>query len=179
MGIQFPNTTTKDPKIYFIMGMARSGTSFLARSIEQGLVKQHGESEVRRIQTENDRTGLASVNEYLLRGAGGDFWNPPSSEAIIESGKNPRHQEMMRDFLMPMRGDFYGIKDPRLSLVLPAWLPIVEGEGDVYVYAAFRKPKRVHESLLERHHDQKCDVEELTRLYNERALENIKLFLEL
>jgi len=180
MGVHFPQRTTKDPKVYMIMGNARSGTSFLARSIENGLIAQHGESDVQRIQTENDRTGLAHINEYLLRGAGGDFWHPPDPEKIVESGQLTAHQKMMRDFLVPMRGNFYGLKDPRLSLVLPAWLPIIEEQdADIYIYAAFRKPKRVKASMMARRHQDKCeDVEELIRVYNERALENIKLFLE-
>jgi hypothetical protein len=139
-----------------------------------------GQSEDLRIRTELDGSTLGSINEYILREAGGDFWHVPPKEKVLESGAYPIHQQYMQEFMGGFQGSFYGMKDPRLSITLPAWLPLLEQlNGDLYVYAAFRKRKRVVESMKRKRHDRFCDVDELVRQYNERTLENIRLFLEL
>jgi hypothetical protein len=168
---------SKDNKLYIVLGCMRSGTTFIARAIQHALLHQFGSAKTPRVLTEHDKQGIGSINGHIMRAAGGDFWHPPDTDKIIESGNRKDHQEYMRDFLAKYTLDYWGMKDPRMSITLPAWLPLLE--ADTYIIGVFRKPSRVVGSIESLGQGGKVDLQDLVRLYNERTLENIQHFLEL
>jgi hypothetical protein len=129
--------------------------------------------------TEHDKQGIGSINGHIMRAVGGDFWHPPSTEDIITSGKRKDNLEYMQVFLDKYDKNYWGIKDPRLSITYPAWEPLLEElDSDVYFIAIFRKPSRVVGSIKKLGQGGDVDLQDLVRIYNERTLENIRRFLE-
>jgi hypothetical protein len=176
MGIKFPPLRSKDSKLYVVLGCMRSGTTFVARAIQHALLHQFGSDETPRMLTEHDKQGIGSINGHIMRTAGGDFWHPPDTEKIIESGKRKDNLEYMSTFLDKYALDYWGMKDPRMSITLPAWMPLLE--ADTYIIGVFRKPSRVVGSIESMGQGGKVDLQELVRVYNERTLENVRRFLE-
>ena len=163
-------------KVYIVLGNARSGTTFLARAIKMAL-----ESMGRPWRFDEEvHDSISSINNIILSEAGGDMWHPPSVERIIEAGEYC--SDMMENYLGGIAGanHFWGFKDPRTSLTLPAWLPLFEDNEDVYLIAIFRKPNRVADSLdnlgwgLGNIEENK----KVIRQYNNRILDNVRRFLD-
>ena len=75
--------------------------------------------------------------------------------------------------------NYWGIKDPRLSITMPAWLPLLEElDSDVYMIAVFRKPSRVVSSIESLGQGGSVDREALVKEYNERTLMSVRWVLE-
>ena len=174
-----PKIHSKDNKFYIVLGCMRSGTTFIARAIEHALHKQFGSRNVPRMITEHDKQGIGSINGHIMRAAGGDFWHPPSTDDIITSGKRKDNQGYMQTFLDKYGKNYWGIKDPRLSITYPAWEPLLADHEDVYLVAIFRKPSRVVGSIKKLGQGGDVDLQNLVRIYNERTLENVRRFLRL
>lgn len=177
MRVKFPQMWNKDPKVYIVVGGARNGTTFLARALQKTLVDLYGPGAYGRFQVEGDR--ISSINRYILNDAGGDMWQPPPHDQIMEAAEG--RDVMMRKFLTDMRQDFWGFKDPRTSFTLPAWDKLFyHDEEDVYVIGIFRKRPRVMASLKKtRQGPDDSTREKMIIEYNKRTLENIARFLEI
>ena len=180
MDFKFPQMHSKDNKFYVVLGCMRSGTTFIARAIEHALHKQFGSRNVPRMITEHDKQGIGSINGYIMRAAGGDFWHPPGPQAIYESGKREENQKYMQTFLDKYNKNYWGIKDPRLSITMPAWLPLLEElDSDVYLIAIFRKPSRVVGSIDKLGQGGSVDRTALVEFYNNATIANVRRFLRL
>jgi len=153
-------------RVVAVLGMHRSGTSWLAGSLqEQGLElgtvnerAPHNEKGNR----ENDR--LAALHGAVLRDSGGSWDAPPRSVEWTDG-----HRAALAEFIEGMCASFplWGFKDPRSLLVLDEWhrqVPQLERVG------IFRHPHAVVRSLAARSPVSPRLALRLWRAYNGRLV---------
>lgn len=143
-----------------VLGMHRSGTSMLTRGL-QALGIELGETLMPAVKGNNDKgfwedTEIAALNETLLADIGSSWHSlaPPTAENfawLVEHG----YVERAAEILLPKLSDthIFGLKDPRISKLLPFWKQVFARCGATvrYVVAA-RNPLSVARSLAARDH---------------------------
>lgn len=157
-------------KAYLVIGGHRGGTSFLANALA-GVGVDMGAVSWRR-----EHNPAVLLNRDIIRAAGGVWHEPPGHEAILS--QSLAHAGAMREIILGRRasGMLWGIKDPRLTLTLGAWLPFVPASIDPYLIAIFRRPERVAASLAGRGAFGYTKALALSREYTRRTLLGIRLF---
>lgn len=168
-------------KTYIILGMHRSGTSFLAKALHDQDVNIGKELLGAGRGNEAghfENMDFLMMNERLLRVAGGTWLNPPSKEAILEAKES--HRDKIIELIDKNKDDFWGFKDARTSLTFDVYLPhILDVDPDPFIYACFRHPMEVAKSLNRR---DGIPIEKglaLAKEYNRRILDSLKRFLEI
>lgn len=155
----------------FVMGMHRSGTSmvtgilqkcglFLGNNLLMGArdnPKGHFE----------DRKFL-NINNSLLISNGGTWRNPP--KWISARNLEP----IMKRFLASWPEDkLVGWKDPRICITFPAWNALIKPER-VKIIFVLRNEIQIAKSLQARNGIPFERGKRLTKIYNNRAMENIR-----
>jgi hypothetical protein len=155
-----------DTGCVLVLGMHRSGTSCLAGCLEQcGLRFDH----VSRFNKFNKRGNLESLyvnecNESILRSLGGSWLDPP----VIPPGLGEGHVRRIRDAARRVsRRSPCGIKDPRLLLLLEAWVGVLSSPK---LIGTFRHPELVARSLFARDRLPASRAYQLWNRYNERLV---------
>lgn len=163
MGFKINN---KEDKTYIVMGTPYSATSFISKALEdQG------------VDMGNNMNGLYqnhdfwSVNQRLLKAAGGSWVDIPDESKILEKVRPSRMKQKIKKY----KSKLWGFKDPRTSLTAKAYFPYLD--GDVYLICCFRKPDKVVES--ESNKSDKNFGREVVDEYNRRIISNIKEFVGL
>lgn len=145
-------------KLVVVLGMHRSGTSAVTRSLK-ALGVDLGNTLVPPVAGDNDRgfwedADTLSVNQDLMAALGVD-WCPlgPYSWSKIDANQRKVFEQQATDLLrnkLSMVGAF-GIKDPRLTRLLPFWRPIFDRiDADVRYVLVVRNPLSVAASLKRR-----------------------------
>lgn len=134
-------------KVFLVVGMHRSATSLVAKGLHEACVHMgddllgatrsnlHGHYE--------DREAIR-LNDEILKSAGGRWDKPPPHEAIQGVCRSVDLQPYIAS--RSARGGMWGVKDPRLSLTWPVWLPYLV-TIDLHVIWARRGRNNVAESL--------------------------------
>lgn len=137
----------------FILGMHRSGTSISARLINMMGAYFAPEEAALPASPGNprghwERRDVMQINDALLE-AQGCRWNNLAGFSFSNAYHPPENlRQSMRDVLAEMDAHQpWFIKDPRLCLTLPAWLPLLEKPVAVLVY---REPAEIVRSLFMR-----------------------------
>jgi len=154
-------------RVLAVLGMHRSGTSWLAGSLEEkGLFL----GEVSREDPFNRRgnrehPALMEIHEGVLRDNGGSWKRPAWPNRWSEE-----RRAALAEFIASNAGHpFWGFKDPRALLCLDEWHRQVPGLLRVGI---FRHPLAVHRSLAARNpRFKEARSLELWRAYNERLAE--------
>lgn len=146
-------------KALFILGMHRSGTSALARVLNLCGVELGGRLMAAAGDNERgfwEHEGAVQIHEDLLRQLGHQWCDgTPLPEGWLESEAAVQAQMQLAglidlDFLTQ---PLWGIKDPRLSLLFPLWLPLLKERGvEPLCIIAWRNPLEVAASLQKRDH---------------------------
>lgn len=161
-------------RIHAVLGMHRSGTSWLAGSLEErGLALGEVNVEAKynaKGNRENDK--LQGIHAAVLRDSGGTWRDVP--RRIHWSAER---SDELRTFIKQMdeRYEVWGFKDPRTLLVLDEWLRQVP---DITFVGIFRHPEAVARSLGNRDFapvDRRQSLK-LWRAYNERLVEAHRRF---
>lgn len=167
------NITNKLPKTYVVLGMHRSGTSFITKSLlDQGV-------DMGKLSTEDELTlyedkEFGELNNRIIEKAGGTWDEPPKEEDIVLAGQF--FKEDIKALLAKRKSSFWGWKDPRTVITFPAYAPYLE--GDMYLVCMFRKPRYVVRSLRSRNKElSAADYLELTQEYNQRIISIVKKFV--
>lgn len=156
------------PRVHAVLGMHRSGTSWLAGSLQQkGL--ELGEVSTRDPHNQKgnrESAALMALHDAVLADNGGS-WKRPS----WPNRWSAERRDALRAHLALMDAAYprWGFKDPRALLLLDAWLAEVPDLARVGIY---RHPAAVHHSLASRsdRFDEKRSLE-LWCTYNERLVE--------
>lgn len=165
-------------KWILVLGMHRSGTSALS-----GLLQECGiEFGKNMIPTdENNPKGywehheLISINETILKELNASWHNPFHSKEKINSGWEISEQikNRIQNFLLSAdfcEASICGLKDPRLSFLLPFWEPIFKKIGhSIQCLIMYRNPVEVANSLYKRDHIPGLYSEWLWNAYNLEA----------
>jgi len=167
----------KEKKTFIVLGMHRSGTSAVAHALhESGISMGTTES----LLGENnwnpyghyENTAFNTVNQNILKDAGGDWQRPPSHENILK--QEEKYRPDMQKCIEEYSGDFWGWKDPRTALTAPLWLSNLD--GDVYLVCVFRRPVNVVSSLIKRSLVDLGEAVNLNKEYNRRIINTIRDF---
>jgi hypothetical protein len=117
-----------------VLGMHRSGTSAVAGFLSRAGFYAGGEDDLLAPAEDNpkgffERTDVNELNDGFLSELGGSWDRPPPRHLVAEKG--PAWAEKVAEVLARLerggRGAPLVLKDPRISLLLPAWLPALEG----------------------------------------------------
>lgn len=134
-------------KVVLVAGMHRSATSLVAKGlhdagcsmgrdmIDASKSNPQGHYECRRAVT---------LNDQILKASGGTWRRPPAS--VLPETLKDQVSSYVKD-----RSDrgLWGVKDPRICLTWPVWLPILR-EFDLHVIRVNRNPVEVARSLNKR-----------------------------
>ncbi len=141
-----------------VVGMHRSGTSALAGAVHR-LGVDFGQ-DLLEAQDDNvrgyyEQRGILELHEGLLADRGSGWDDPAPRDWELDGGR--QSTAAFRDALSALlTRDFadsglWAVKDPRLSHLLPAWLPVLEALGArPHVLVAVRDPSEVAASLARR-----------------------------
>ena len=125
------------PKTFIVLGVHRSGTSFVTKCLIDAGVEMGGQA----IHYEDN--AFVQLNMKIIQAAGGIWRNPPDPDALRIIGAE--HADRIQRAIAAKSGDLRGWKDPRQALTMESYLPYLD--GDVYLVAMFRKPEKVGASL--------------------------------
>ncbi len=148
----------KNKKIVVVLGMHRSGTSVVARSL-QVMGANLGDRLIQPIKDQNDKgfwedKDLNSLNDEMLNAlnSGWHFLTPiqPADvEKLRKDGYLVRAVAMLREKTSDL--PIFGFKDPRVAKLLPFWKEAFAESGlNVSYVLAIRHPLSVSKSLINR-----------------------------
>lgn len=143
-----------------ILGMHRSGTSALAGAVHRLGVAVG--SDIVAPQADNSRgyyehRAVLELHEDLLA-AHGSSWDDVVPRTWSENEENPWIADFRRDLSRLLADEFldtpiWAVKDPRLSHLLPVWLPVLARlDVEPRVLIAHRPAVEVAASLAKRNH---------------------------
>ncbi len=130
-------------RTYVVLGMGRSSTSVVARSLAEnfgngsfGEIDQHGED-----------PEFVELNNLILSTAGGTWFKPPTEAAILEAGRDSAISDRIRQLIgiRNERFELWGWKDPRTTLTIRCYLPWLTNP---HLIACWRNAHDVSLSLL-------------------------------
>ena len=155
-----PPTQPAPRRVIAVLGMHRSGTSWLAGSLEQ-LGVELGEvstSDPHNRRGNRESPELMALHDAVLRGSGGSWKRPPRRVRWT-----PEQTAALRGHVERMDAAFavWGFKDPRALLAFDAWRAAVPHIRSVGIY---RHPLAVHRSLSAR--SERFDRRRSVRLWN-------------
>lgn len=161
----------KSRKVYIVLGMHKSGTSFLSKALlDQGVsMTMLDDASFRRHYEDLE---LLDLDKEILHMAGGNWRNPPSEEEINKVGFIDRIKEVIKKHTT----SYWGWKDPRNAFTAQKYIDQLQ-EEDVYLVCVFRKPQKVQESLVRAKGED--DYRDLIKEYNRRILKVVKDFVGL
>ena len=130
------------PRIICVLGMHRSGTSFLTGSLQQAGLELH------RFHAENphnkkgnrENQDIVELNNWLLDSSGGSWDDPPATVNWTEA-----HISKARDIISQYSHyPLWGFKDPRTLLTFDGWKTLLP---NLELVGIFRHPLAVAKSL--------------------------------
>ncbi len=141
-----------------VLGMHRSGTSFMIRALnlsglwlgaETELSTVEGRAMIGNPKGNYENREAININDFILKKSGGAWYNPPRQLSSDEADA-----QRIRTFCAaleqgrPAEFQRWGWKDPRTLLTLNVWLRALQKR--VFIVASFRHPTAVAQSLLAR-----------------------------
>lgn len=168
-------------RTYIMTGMGRSGTSFLAECLKRNGVNIGHDF----YMGENPNHGyenqeLVDVTKKILMDAGGadGIHAVPASEDMMKASFIDNKHYII-SFINNNKDESWGVKEPRLSLMLDEYLDeITAVDEDPFIYAAFRRPEKVAESLVKLNNQiDYNEALEAAKEYNRRLLKSLAKFV--
>ncbi len=161
-------------KVYFVIGMHRSGTSALARILNLAGLNQF--QNLLDANTHNksgywEPKEVVKYNDYLLR-THGSHWADPNPLTI--DLKNNDFEKIVNDISEIIKNEFDSVnhivlKDPRISRIVPVWFEAIRScNAEPIFLIAYRNPLNVYQSLNTRDN---MDFEHAINLWQSYILE--------
>ena len=170
-------------RTYIVLGSPRSGTSFLTKAlIDQGVFmgkKFKGNS----IHGGYENVEFEKLNRDIIKNAGGNWGSgafPEDEKKLIHSAHD--FEAEMTEVVRKNKRKWWGFKDPKTSLTLPAWmLHINEITDDPVFYICMRKPEKIAESQAKRSGKayDRWRMPEVSKEYYRRIIAFMQEYLEL
>jgi hypothetical protein len=167
-----------DPRSHIpvaIIGMHRSGTSMVAKLLQQAGLHLGNEEDLMPPAEENpegfyEHLDFVSLNDEVLNAAGAGWDCPPIAGFNWETQALDPFRERARNLVATLEaGAPWGWKDPRTSLTIPFWHSAL---GPFQVIAVVRNPLEVVTSLHRRNGFSTALALTLWQIYAERLLED-------
>lgn len=141
--------------IVVVLGMHRSGTSAVANVLHHlgiSMGDRLFEANQWNVHGYYEDIDFFDVNVELFHAAGGHWGNPPSAEAIQETGRwfVPQMEQIVR-WKVRARST-WGWKDPRTAITMPVWWEAIRQVGieDVRIVRTVRSQWGMLQSLAKR-----------------------------
>lgn len=153
-------------RVTMIIGMHRSGTSFLTGSLQQAGLElgKHSDWNPHNLKGNRENGDIVALNDAVLA-AHGYSWDSPPVGSLAWS---PVHLADARSIIESYRGvPHWGFKDPRTILVLDGWRQLLP---DIQFVGIFRHPEAVAHSLDARGGMPREIAWSLWENYNQRLL---------
>jgi hypothetical protein len=139
-----------------ILGMHRSGTSAVAGYLAKAGFFAGQEGDLLEAAEDNpkgffERADVNALNDNFLAELDGAWDRPPGREPILGRADEwrPQVQQMLSNLSGEAAGRPLVLKDPRISLLLPAWLPVLD-QGRFAIIVVDRSPMDVALSVRKR-----------------------------
>jgi hypothetical protein len=162
-----PPATAPTPRVTMVVGMHRSGTSFLTGSLQQAGLELGKHSQWNRYNVKGNRENIdfVTLHDDILA-ASGFAWNqPPEAEVPWSDEHVARAKGLVRGYA---GCPHWGFKDPRATLLVAGWRRLVPSLEFVGI---FRHPHAVRRSLEARAGLPVTNAYELWSRYNRALLE--------
>jgi len=135
------------PKTYVVMGMHRTGTTFLTQCLERSGVAMGGSKDKYR-----ENPAFSLINRTILNAAGGGWESGvvplPLENVLKQQGK---FDDRIKATIAHHKKHLWGFKDPRTALTIRLLMPhILEVDDDPFLYCCFRRPEKIADSLNRR-----------------------------
>jgi hypothetical protein len=129
-----------------VVGMHRSGTSFLTGSLQLAGLELGKHSTWNPFNTKGNRENadFMHFHDAVLKARGGDWKDPPAEPVVWTAEETARARELVEGFAGMGR---WGFKDPRALLMVDAWKALVP---DLEFVGIFRHPVAVARSIAGR-----------------------------
>lgn len=149
-----------------VLGMHRSGTSFLTGSLQQAGLQlgEHSAWNPHNTRGNRENPGFVAFHEELLAARGKSWDDPPEGAEDWTTTETDRARALVKGF---GGGELWGFKDPRALLFAQSWQALLPG---VRFVGIFRHPTSVSRSLEARGAMPAERARWLWRQYNERLL---------
>lgn len=139
-------------KIFLVVGMHRSATSLLARGLYLSDVHMGDDllpASPSNVWGHYEDKPIIAINDHILKFAGGRWDLPPSYDDIVAIRETTHFEYEIKKYVQSRQShELWGMKDPRLALTWPLWLPHLD--GDLHVMWTRRSADEVARSLNER-----------------------------
>jgi hypothetical protein len=173
-------------RTYIVIGMHRSGTSFLAKALQKHgvnmgkkLMGPYKGDEIDHCENMEfvtlDREMLAMANDGKTFHSG----LMPPDEAVILALAGEYGPQIER--VVKLNSDrTWGWKDPYTALLIKLYMPYVLAiDDDPFIYCCFRRPEKIADSLRRRQGLNPEAGAKIAREYQRRIISFLKEFLEL
>lgn len=164
-------------KAVIVLGMGRSATSLVARSLAQEIYmgpQLKTQSQPDNVRGQYESQTFKQLNEEILQAAGGSWHHPPPEEAIVAAEPLFRDRIAQTIEAASAGREVFGWKDPRTTLTVRLYTPHLE---DPIFVTVWRSPERIVESLHKAAGEGslgKVYLADLVRTYHDR----LRLFLD-
>ncbi|WP_395505903.1 sulfotransferase family protein [Ectopseudomonas hydrolytica] len=149
-----------------VVGMHRSGTSFLTGSLQQAGLElgKYSAWNPHNLKGNRENLDIVAFNDAVLNARGFAWDNPPTSSIAWTSEEYARARALIADFA---GAPHWGFKDPRSLLLVEGWRELLP---DLRFVGIFRHPTAVVQSLQARGGMPEEQALALWAAYNERLL---------
>ncbi|PAU56537.1 sulfotransferase family protein [Pseudomonas indica] len=149
-----------------VVGMHRSGTSFLTGSLQQAGLElgKHSAWNPHNLKGNRENEDIVAFHDTVLRDRGYAWDNPPEQDIAWTPDERQRAQALIDGYRGVAR---WGFKDPRALLLVEGWRGLLPALGFVGI---FRHPTAVAQSLAARGGMPEAQAFALWRAYNIRLL---------
>ncbi len=159
------NKTNSDNKCFLILGMHRSGTSYLAGTLEEAGVYLGTMDSVREDNQKGNKElpVLQQLHDLVLKNNGGS-WDLPPYNIKWTSFENNVRKLIVSSF---KEYKIWGLKDPRLLFTLDSWFRYIDKP---ILTGIFRHPAKVYDSLKSRNGFSERQAFDLWIRYNRKLM---------
>lgn len=149
-----------------VVGMHRSGTSFLTGSLQQAGLElgKHSAWNPHNLKGNRENLEIVAFHDALLAARGCAWDNPPAAPLKWTAQEQLQARQLIADYQGVPR---WGFKDPRSLLVVDGWLELIP---DLKFVGIFRHPTAVAQSLAARGGMPLEQALKLWKAYNEQLL---------
>ena len=150
-----------------IVGMHRSGTSFLTGSLQQAGLElgKFSPWNPHNLKGNRENTDFVDFHDSILEARGFAWDAPPPGPLIWTDEEISRGKSLIKNY---EKVPHWGFKDPRASLLLDGWMTLIPHMEFVGI---FRHPRNVHRSLKARSKMRAGKAFSLWSAYNRRLIE--------
>lgn len=153
-------------KPLMVVGMHRSGTSFLTGSLQEAGLElgEHSAWNPHNLKGNRENQSIVALHDEILIRQGYAWDNPPEQTLYWSAAENQKAQRLIRQY----RGiPHWGFKDPRALLFVDNWQAVLP---DLQYVGIFRHPAAVARSLDARGGMSEEHAHRLWRIYNQHLL---------